>query len=172
MMPPKASYVAPLEALLATLDEAITLQETVLGHLDAMAEAVGRLSETALRDEVDRQAPVPARLQEAARRRHEARAALADVLGWPVADVTLGRLQAALPASEAARVGRRRVRLLALGDAVRRRHLRTAVLVGEASRIHRSLLGALAPRSGAGHTYSTNGLPVQVAGRALLDARR
>jgi len=172
MIPPQAHWSAPLEALLAALDESVALQEAVLAHLESAAEAVLHFREEALREEVDRQATMPARLQEAARHRHAARSALADALGWAVEEVTLGRLQAELPEPEARRVGRRRERLLALSQAVRRRHLRTAVLVGEAARIRRSLLDALAPAPTAGSTYRTDGRRVSATGDALLDARR
>ncbi len=168
--PPLAD--APLEALLGALDEAIGLQQEVRAHLEATAEAVSRLDEAALRDRMDHLAPMAARLEEAGRRRHRARVRLAETLGRPVAEVTLGRLEATLPPPEADRIGRRRRQLRDLGRAVRDQHLRTAVLVGQAARINRSLLSAVIPTAAEAGTYESNGSRDPRAGRAMLDARR
>jgi len=163
---------APLEELLGALDEAIDLQQEVLAHLSATAEAVGRLDEAALRAQMNALAPMPARLEEAGRRRHRAMVRLAEALGRPVAEVTLGRLESSLPPSEADRIGRRRHRLRDLGRAVRRQHLRTAVLVGQAAGINRSLLSALMPTTTEACTYGTDGSRDRRTGQAVLDARR
>jgi hypothetical protein len=169
-----ATQTAPggaLEAFLGALDEAIGLQQEVLAHLEASAEAVGRLDAAALAERLAGLDPLASRLADAGRRRHEARTRLAGALGWPVAEVTLGRLELALAPADAERVRRRRRRLSDLDEAVRRRHLRTAVLVGEASRLNRAILAALAPRAADARTYGTDGTPDPGDGRAMLDAR-
>lgn len=160
-----------LEAFLAALDEAVALQETVLAQLDEMGEAVGRLDEPALREAMGRADAMPARLEEAAVRRHEARVRLAEALGRPVAEVTLGRLVRDLPEPQAGRIRRRRERLCDLAEAVRRAHLRSAVLLGEAARINRSLLAALAPGVDGPETYTTDGSRDPATAQAMLDAR-
>lgn len=162
---------APLEDLLAALDETVALQEEVLGHLESAAQAVSRLDDEALGRMMHDLDQMPARLEEAERRRHRARVRLAEALGRPVREVTLGRLERDLPAADADRVGRRRRRLQDLADAVRRRHLRTAVFVGEAARVSRSLLAALVPTTAGARTYGTDGSPVRTSGQAMLDAR-
>jgi len=162
---------APVEAFIGTLDEAVGLQEEVLAQLEAMAEAVGRLDESALRAQMVHLDPMPARLEEAGRRRHRARVQLAEALGRPVADVTLGRLARDLPEPQAGRIRRCRARLRDLGEAVRRRHLRTAVLLGQAARINQSLLAALVPETDRPRTYGTDGSRDRSTGRAVLDAR-
>jgi len=172
MTQPPATCEAPLKALVEALDEAVALQEEVLGQLEAMAEAVARLDESALREQRRDLDAMPARLAEAGRRRHRARAGLAEALGRAVAEVTLGRLARELPEPQAAAIRRRRERLRDLGEAVRRQHLRTAVLLGEAARINRSLLAALAPQADRPRTYGTDGNRDTAAGRAVFDARR
>jgi len=162
---------APLEAFIGALDEAIGLQEEVLAQLEAMAEAVGRLDESALRAQMNHLDPMPARLEEAGRRRHRARVQLAEALGRPLAEVTLGGLAHDLPEPQAGRLRRRRARLRDLGESVRRRHLRTAVLLGEAARINQSLLAALTPETDRPRTYRTDGSRDRSTGRAVLDAR-
>jgi len=166
-----APWDAPLDGFIETLDEAIGFQERVLAQLKAMAEAVGQLDESALGEQMETLDAMPARLQDAGRRRHRARVRLAEALGRPVAEVTLGRLARDIPEPQAARIRRRRDRLLALGDAVRRQHLRSAVLLGEAARINRSLLAALAPAMEGPQTYGTNGSRDPASARAVLDAR-
>jgi len=162
---------APLEDLLAALDETLALQEEVLGHLDAAARAVGRLDDEALAAMVHDLDRMPVRLEEAERRRHRARVRLAETLGRPVREVTLGRLERELPAPGADRIARRRSRLRDLAGAVRRAHLRTSVFVGEAARVSRSLLTALVPTVAGARTYGTDGSPERPSGRAVLDAR-
>ena len=171
MTPTPATREAPLEAFVETLDEAADLQETVLAQLEAMAEAVGRIEESALAARVGALDALEARLAEAGRRRHRARVRLAEALGRSVAEVTLGRLADDLPEPDAGRIRRRRDRLVRLGEAVRRQHLQTAVLLGEAARINRSLLAALAPQADGPRTYGTNGSRDPSAARAVLDAR-
>jgi len=165
------AIAAPLDDLIAALDETVALQEEVLGHLDTAARAVGRLDDEALAAMVHDLDRMPARLEEAERRRHRARVRLAEALGRPVGDVTLGRLARELPGPQADRVGRRRARLRDLADAVRCAHLRTAVFVGEAARVSRSLLAALVPTVAGARTYGTDGSPERPSGRAVLDAR-
>lgn len=168
---PPETCAPPLEAFIEVLDEAVGLQEEVLAHLETMAEAVGRLDEPGLREQMHRLDPMLVRLEEAGRRRDLARARVAEALGRPVGEVTLGRLANDLPEPQASRIRRRRNRLCDLGDAVRRQHLRTAVLLGEAARINRSLLAALAPAVEGPQTYGTNGSRDPAAARAVLDAR-
>jgi len=171
MIHTSATCEAALEALLETLDEAIARQEEVLSQLEAIAEAVGRLDESALCEQLENLDAMASRLAEAGRRRHRARARLAEALGRGVAEVTLGRLARELPAPQAARIRPRRARLRDLGEAVRRQHLRTAILLGEAARITRSLLSALVPQADPPRTYGTDGNRDRAAGRAVLDAR-
>ncbi|MFO8012991.1 MAG: hypothetical protein R6X20_06755 [Phycisphaerae bacterium] len=162
---------APLEAFVEVLDEAIGFQETAVDHLERLAEAVVRLDESALREQMARLDAMPARLADAAGRRHRARVRLAEALGRPVTEVTLGRLAGDLPEPQASRIRLRRDRLRDLGEAVRRQHLRCAVRLGVAARINRSLLAAMAPGADAPQTYATDGSRNPAAAQAVLDAR-
>jgi uncharacterized coiled-coil protein SlyX len=162
---------APLEAFIESLDEAIAFQETALDQLEALAKAVGRLDESALREQMGRLDAMPARLADAAGRRHRARVRLAEALGRPVTEVTLRRLARDLPEPQAGRIRRRRDRLSDLGEAVRRQHMRCAVRLGEAARINRLLLAAMTPGAETPATYATDGRRHPEAAQAMLDAR-
>jgi hypothetical protein len=162
---------APLEAFVEALDEAIAFQKTALDQLEALAKAVGRLDESALREQMGGLDAMPARLADAAGRRHRARVRLAEALGRPVTEVTLGRLVQDLPEPQAGRMRLRRDRLRHLGEAVRRQHMRCAVRLAQAARINRSLLAAMTPGADASDTYATDGSRHPAVAQAMLDAR-
>jgi len=179
MTPAPGALEAAVKDLAEALDESIRLQEETLTCLEAGTRAVVRRDVAAIEGGLEALGSLVDRLRGAEARQRAARTRLAEALGRPGAEATLGRLERDLPPTLARRLAERRARLRDLVPAVRRAHLRMTLLVSEVSRLNRVLLAAFVPESSVPQTYRTDGKPESPpagsrawsGGGAVLDAR-
>ncbi len=179
MTPVADALEAAVKDLADALDETIRLQEETLTCLEAGTRAVVRRDVAALEAGLEALGSLVDRIRGAEAHQRAARTRLAEALGRPGAEATLGRLERDLPPALARRLAGRRARLRDLVPAVRRAHLRMALLVGEVSRLNRALLAAFVPEPSVPQTYRTDGKPefrpadsrAWSGGGAVLDAR-
>ena len=160
-----------LPELLALLDQ----------HAATLGERLTQMQQLSAYTLERRQEPMEALLDQMERAYHEQgaadvklsamRATLARVIGVPVAEFRLSRLEAVLPPREAAALQLRRQRVLALAQRLRSEHLHAAVLLNEASRVNRMMLDALL--GGAGVTsYGPGGDKRYDSCQGLVNAER
>ncbi len=166
---PGAALVAPL---VEAANASAALAERACEDLLAVAEAAKARDDAALEAATRTAAETEHELAEVGRRREAARAAVARVLGRPAEEVTLTALAAVLPAAEAEAVRRCRDRARRAAEALRDRHLRTAVLLAEFAKANRNVLRDLLPRPTEARTYGTDGSTGAGPAAGLVDARR
>lgn len=163
---------ASAQVLLDVLDEAVALQEGALEELADLADAVRARDDDAVENLLVRLGRTRASLDDAERRCDAERLRLGARLGLGAEAATLGRIADALGGPDARALEERRTRIREVTEAVRRRHLRTAVLLAQVARVNRELLQGLFSRSGTTRTYRTDGTAPWHPERGLVDARR
>ena len=157
MTVPVATLRAHLAGLLSTLDEEIRLLELRQSHLERLSVAVIERDETGMEGLLGDMQQVLQSQLEVDRRLRQAQSALAGDLGCPPEQVRLQLLAERFQGRHRANIESRRKRIVDLAEGLRRKHLRTSVLLRQCARINRLLLEAIFPQSKEVATYSTEG---------------
>jgi len=97
---------------------------------------------------------------------------LANALGWDVEQVTLSRLEGALPDEKKTQVANKKKELRTLIDQLRKEHLATAMLLSECARFNNLLLRSIFDLSKTGTvTYRANGATNRQTDKTLVNVR-
>jgi len=165
---------APAESLARELtpllDEQIALLTLRASQLDAMAKLLVDRNDTAMERLLEQMTQSQAMQADTDRRLAHAREAAAEALGYDVRTVRLSVLERHVGVGLAEALAFRREQLADLAEQVRRKHMRTALLLVECARINRMLLEGLFGRSGSCRTYDPTGTAAWDTDAGLVDA--
>lgn len=161
-----------IDELLAVLDEDIRHVETTLSRLETLRGLLIKRDDVALDSllgEIRRQAEIYAANEQA---RQGLRADLAEALGCEPGQLTLSKLQAALPDQRRSLVVERQARLKSLAAELKREYALTTMLVSDCARFNRSLMRAFfGLGSKGGMTYSPSGAVKPQADTSLVSLK-
>jgi len=156
---------------LGTLDACVRLQETALGRLQGLSDAVMARDEDAVRRTLDEAEAASERFAAIEQARELAKGRLAAAVECRPEEVTLSRLLRRVSAAEAEAIEGRRRRIAALVGDIRRQHRRTAAALSECAHLNHAFLTGLFPDMESVKTYSHRGGSSRGTGAGLLDAR-
>ncbi|MBS3734229.1 MAG: flagellar export chaperone FlgN [Phycisphaerae bacterium] len=157
MMPTGATRTQRVADLAAVLDEEIDLLAARRDQLARLTVAIPGGDERAterLLQQMERTQQAQAQTDN---RLRAARNAMASALACDASQLRLSRLVDRLDGADRDRIERRRARIVALVEAVRREHIKAAMLLSECARINRELLESLFPASTPVTTYGAAG---------------
>lgn len=170
MTPPPDDWKTLLPDLLAALDEEIALLGLRTRQFEELYDAIlhrkNDRMETVLED-MTRAQQQQVRLDETLR---SLRAHFARSLGRGPHDLRLCELADRLEADAGRRLREKRQQILLLAERLKRKHLLTAILLGESARINRLILESLLPRTDAVTTYGVSGAKPWHTSSGLVDA--
>lgn len=162
-----------VEKLLTVLDEDIGHLENTISTLNELRSLVIKRDDTGLAklfEDVEAKVTNHAANES---KRQSIRRELADALGYKCAEeVTLSRLEAALPAETTAQVVHRRTKLQSLVSELKKEYSATVLLMADCSRFNRLLLESIFAlnRSGA-ITYEADGTTRRQSDGGLVNLR-
>lgn len=156
---------------LETLDACVRLQETALGRLQGLSDAVMAGDEDVVRRTLDEAEAASEQFAALVQARELAKGRLAAAVECRPEEITLSRLLGRVPPAEAEAIEARRRRMAALVGDIRRQHRRTAAFLGECAHLNHAFLTGLFPDMESVKTYGHRGGSARRAGAGLLDAR-
>ncbi|MGC9453818.1 MAG: flagellar export chaperone FlgN [Phycisphaerae bacterium] len=146
-----------LAELTAVLDEEIALLTTRMEQMELLSSAIVRRDDDAMEPLLEQMEQTQDRQHRTDARLAQVRESLASLAGIPARELRLWRLARELPDPSGGKIVRRRRRLVELSDELRRRHLRTVLLLAESARFNRLLLETMFPACEPVTTYGTGG---------------
>jgi ribosomal 50S subunit-associated protein YjgA (DUF615 family) len=152
------------------LDEQIALLEARRAQMERLSAALLERDEKATEAVLAEMEQAQQRQQGLDVKLEAVRNMLADALGWPAAEVRLGRLAEVLEGPIRTELEFRRQQIVVLARRVRQQHLETCFYLYECARINRLLLEAMLPSSPPVVTYGAKGSDQWRSQAGILDA--
>jgi flagellar biosynthesis/type III secretory pathway chaperone len=159
-----------VDKLVVVLDKDIQHIQEALSQLNELRSLVIKRDEVALGKLLERIRVESDGYTANELKRGSIRKELAHALGCDFEQMTLSRLEAALPKERKAQVTQRKTELRSLSKELRKEHLSTALLLSECARFNRLLLNSIFDFGKIGTiTYDSNGATNQHADTAFVN---
>jgi len=156
--------------LLALLDEEIALLGLRTRQFDDLYEAILHRRDETMESLLEEMTVAQHRQAELDEKLQTMRTMFARALHRPMREIRLSELVGLLDGEPKTRLREKRQQIILLAERLKRKHLTTAILLGESARINRLLLESLLPQADAVTTYGTGGTKPWRTSYGLVDA--
>ena len=166
-IPPHALEM--VHELLGLLDEEIRLLRLRADQFDELYEAILRRNDGRMESLLEEMTNAQHQQADVDTKLHSVRSLFAKALGRDADDMRLSVLIGRLDKKRSMDLEYKREQIILLAETLKRKHLRTAILLSECARVNRMLLEGLLPRAESVTTYGTGGAQPWRMGSGLVD---
>jgi flagellar biosynthesis/type III secretory pathway chaperone len=170
MKEPENPWQGMTPDLLALLDEEITLLGLRTRQFDDLYEAILHRRDEQMESLLEEMTAAQHRQAELDEKLQAMRTLFARALQRPMREIRLSDLIGLLDGEPKTHLREKRQQIILLAERLKRKHVTTAILLGESARINRLFLESLLPQTDAVTTYGTSGAKPWRTSSGLVDA--
>lgn len=156
--------------LLALLDEEIAMLGLRARQFDSLYDAILHRRDETMETLLEEMTNTQHRHAELDEKLQATRTMFARAMNRPTREIRLSELIRLLDGEPRKRLREKREQIILLAERLKRKHLTTAILLGESARINRSLIESLLPKTETVTTYGTGGAKPWQTSSGLVDA--